>query len=50
VRVLLAQTADRPAVRRWPPELAPLFAGGGNMLGTWTFGCMGGIVCNTVCC
>src|SRR5579875_775109 len=31
------------------PELAPVFAMGGNMLGGWTFGYVGGIVGNVVC-
>jgi hypothetical protein len=31
------------------PELAPVFAMGGNMLGGWTFGYVGGIIGNIVC-
>jgi hypothetical protein len=31
------------------PELAPAFAMGGNMLGGWTFGYVGGIIGNVVC-
>ncbi len=31
------------------PELAPAFAAGGDMLGGWTFGYVGGIIGNIVC-
>jgi hypothetical protein len=31
------------------PELAPVFAMGGDMLGGWTFGYVGGIIGNIVC-
>lgn len=31
------------------PELAPFFAAGGDMLGGWTFGYVGGIIGNIVC-
>jgi hypothetical protein len=31
------------------PELAPVFAMGGDMLGGWTFGYVGGVIGNIVC-
>lgn len=31
------------------PQLAPIFAAGGDMLGAWTFGYVGGVVGNIVC-
>ncbi len=31
------------------PELAPVVAGAGDMVGVWTFGYLGGIIGNVVC-